>query len=66
MSEPDEMDEDGRHFADDEPDTIGCWNCESGWKHTCMDDLCRGGNSAAECEDGGLACSICNPDGEYP
>lgn len=47
----------------DESDDIGCYECNSGWKHGCMDDLCRGGNDASECHDA-IACRACNPTGE--
>lgn len=50
-------------YQDDGPDTIGCWNCEGGWKHGCMDDLCRGSLDACDCDDG-YACRLCNPTGE--
>lgn len=65
MTEPDEMDEDGRWFADDDDGlrSIGCCECESGWTHGCMDDMCRSCMSADECKDG-YPCRHCNPGGE--
>lgn len=56
MTEPEE------EFYDDEPG-IGCWNCEDGWKHGCMDDMCRSCYPADECDDG-YPCRHCNPKGE--
>ncbi len=50
-------------FYDDAPD-IGCWNCEGGWKHGCMDDLCRGSACADQCDDA-YPCPTCNPKGDY-
>lgn len=49
---------------DRRPDPASCYNCNSGWKHGCCDDLCIGANEANECEDR-YACKVCNPDGEY-
>lgn len=64
MSEPDEMDEDGRWFADDDgPGGIGCAECEAGWRHGCMDDMCRSCTPSDQCEDG-YRCRVCNPNGE--
>lgn len=50
-------------FYADDSEGIGCYNCDGGWKHGCMDDLCRGGADATECEDA-YPCRICNPQGE--
>lgn len=47
-----------------EEDGIGCANCDGGWHHGCMDDLCRGSTDAEECEDA-IPCKLCNPNGEY-
>lgn len=52
---PDEYDH------DDEP---GCYNCDmSGWRHGCLDDMCRGANEGDECPDA-IPCRECNPRGE--
>lgn len=50
-------------FDADDGEGIGCYNCDGGWKHGCMDDLCRGGADASECEDA-YPCRIYNPQGE--
>lgn len=50
-------------FDGDDGEGIGCYNCDGGWKHGCMDDLCRGSTDATECEDA-YPCRICNPQGE--
>lgn len=46
-----------------EPEGIGCWNCDDGWKHGCMDDMCRNSTPADECGNG-YPCRLCNPDGQ--
>lgn len=52
-------------FGDyDEAPGIGCANCESGWRHGCMDDLCRSGADAAEDCESAVPCGYCNPNGE--
>lgn len=47
------------HFDHEESDGAGCVNCQGGWKHGCMDDLCRGAYSADQCEDA-IPCRTCN------
>ena len=49
---------------DDAP-SIGCYECDGGWRHGCMDDMCRGCNEAVDCEDA-YPCRHCNPNGELP
>lgn len=44
---------------------IGCASCDQGWRHGCMDDMCRGSVEACDCGDA-VACRHCNIEGKYP
>lgn len=50
-------------FYDEDDGSIGCANCDLGWRHGCCDDLCRGSSDAADCHNA-RACQTCNPDGD--
>lgn len=48
----------------DESDHGGCYNCNgSGWRHGCLDDLCRGSTEGEDCPDA-FHCHVCNPQGD--
>jgi len=49
---------------DDDDGSIGCANCDMGWRHGCCDDLCRGSYEASDC-DSARPCQTCNPDGDH-
>lgn len=53
---------DDDHYYDDF-EGPGCVNCDGGWRHGCIDDLCRGYNEPEWCEDA-IPCPTCNPHGE--
>lgn len=43
---------------------IGCYDRgHSGWRHGCMDDMCRACTEPEDCPDG-QPCRHCNPHGE--
>ena len=58
------MSEEYDDYGYDDSPGIGCCNCEQGWIHGCMDDMCRSCEQAAACPDA-HACR-CNPDCELP
>jgi len=60
------LQQDDDDFGYDEDPGIGCYNCGGGgWRHGCIDDLCRGSNEPEECEFA-RPCPCCNPDGDVP
>lgn len=59
MSEPDD-DWEGEY----EGSALGCYECQGGWRHGCMDDLCRGSNEPEDC-DAAYPCRNCNPEGRF-
>lgn len=62
MSEP--YDEAEEYLDGDQSDQPGCWNCDGGWRHGCMDDMCRGASDAIDCQDA-FPCRLCNPRGLF-
>ncbi|MGN6063797.1 hypothetical protein [Brevundimonas diminuta] len=43
----------------------GCHACNgTGWRHGCMDDLCRGSTEDEDCPDA-IQCMVCNPEGDW-
>lgn len=51
------------HMMDDGyEDDPGCCECDGGWRHGCMDDMCRGSADGIDCPDA-YPCRHCNPKG---
>ena len=57
------VDDDG-YDPDYDVTEIVCYDCDSGWKHSCCSDMCMSCYDAQDYLYGGRPCRHCNPHGD--